>query len=460
MQMICAFPLMLLMGKSLRYRVRMFMQCITRLSAVFCNYFSHIFHEICKCRWNLFIQFVICLPFLPTAVFSHLQMPMEEEIPAVRVNCRTPDLMIFQIYEPRVRALLRVPTGRSFMLFSEDPDTGLAIRNCSANYTITSTAPGWSTSFTFLNYAPNTSCIVRSFLVDKDRIAHHTYVADIFLKVLASDDGVGVGRRGRIRLTCTMLAMQKVHTKMTELRSDVSLPVQGSVLPSGAISPTETVETISEKLEGALMLRFFKRIPSSLVPVPAISISEGEEVYLVAALKTGSPFTVLRPINCTIRSMVSGSFRKDASAGIGEFIHGASRAGILVRESIILENGCQSEHAQWFMPTRPAGTTEQRMYFTRFAAPSFTGSLRLNARCSINLCSAANARSCLEQPQRMGPTCFTETVDVPQFQFRLETFTNITQYRPQPNVTAPPSLRAHNGHMGIPPFTDRHIEQP
>lgn len=138
---------------------------------------------------------------------------------AVRVNCKTPDIMIFQIYEPKVRALLGVPHGRRFMLFSEDPQSLRPIPTCSANHTITDESPGWSRSFTFLSYSQASSCIVRSFLLDRESSSHHTYVADIYVKVLASDDGEGIGRRGKIRLTCTVLEAQKVIT------SDVNLYV-------------------------------------------------------------------------------------------------------------------------------------------------------------------------------------------------------------------------------------------
>lgn len=48
-----------------------------------------------------------------------------------------------------------------------------------------------------------------------------------------------------------------------------------------------SIQSLTEKLEGALILRFFKNVPTSLAPVPAISISEGEDIFLVAALRSG-----------------------------------------------------------------------------------------------------------------------------------------------------------------------------
>ena len=125
--------------------------------------------------------------------------------------------MLFQIYEPKVRVLLKSPTAKALQLFSEDPGTKQPITDCHQNYTILDDSLGWSRTFTFLTYGTNSSCLVKSYFIDKEDTAQQTFVADIFVKVLTAEDRVGQGRRGKIRLSCTMLAAQQVQAGRTDL---------------------------------------------------------------------------------------------------------------------------------------------------------------------------------------------------------------------------------------------------
>ena len=119
--------------------------------------------------------------------------------------------MIFQIHETKIRTLLKVDNARELLLFSEEPDTRRPIPSCSAYHAI-ATPPKWSKTFDFVTYGVNSSCSYKTFVVNKGGMAEQSNVVDVTIKVLKSDDGVGIGKRGKIRLTCTMLMQQDVET--------------------------------------------------------------------------------------------------------------------------------------------------------------------------------------------------------------------------------------------------------
>ena len=62
------------------------------------------------------------------------------------------------------------------------------------------------------------------------------------------------------------------------------------------------------------MLRFFKLVAGSNAPVPAVSVEEGEDIYLVAALQPGGNITMtnfhlityspLNPIPCYVMDVM------------------------------------------------------------------------------------------------------------------------------------------------------------
>ncbi|OQV22156.1 hypothetical protein BV898_04002 [Hypsibius exemplaris] len=366
-----------------------------------------------------------------TASLSSGTADSTDDTPAVRVNCKTPGLMLFQIYEPKVRSLLKSPTAKELVLFSEEPRTKLPLPNCMGNHTIGDSA-GWSKTFSFLTYGGNSSCMVKSYLIDQEDSAQQTFVADIFIKVFTAEDRVGQGRRGKVRLSCTMLAAQQVESARTNLRTEIPVP-SDPILPVRPRNPEGhaeiPLEVLTSQLEGSLMLRFFKLVPGSNFPVPAVSVTEGEDIYLVAALRSGGSFAVLRPMNCTIRSVVSSPQK---ASSLGELVHSQPGAGnTFIKEFSVLDNGCQSAEHPWETPEESTDSGIFRLYYTRFLAPTFSGSLKLSAKCSINLCTQQNSKACIEQPKSLlEPGCFSIAKNVPNFQFHSETITNISEVQP------------------------------
>ena len=133
------------------------------------------------------------------------------------MDCTTPGLMKFQISESRIRSLLQSSQASRLHIFSEHPRDKRPIDPCSDNHTISEHLSDWSRPFSFLTYDTNSTCVFRSNTLENEDGIQHVYIADIFIKVLSAKDGIGVGRRGKIRLTCTMLATPVIETRKAEL---------------------------------------------------------------------------------------------------------------------------------------------------------------------------------------------------------------------------------------------------